>query len=288
MNDLPDIQQTEPNIKIPICQCGVENVEVPFKLQARNGNFNDMIANVSMRTNLRSSVKGISMSRLLGTLKGYLKKPLKHILIYEILKDLKKNLETDEAYIKFEFRLPMDRKSPKSDNLFPVYHKCRFEGQLVTRVERGAPQEVFKFFQGVTVQYASYCPCSAELCNHLQENGNKGFPHAQRSFANILIEGDGQTYIWLEDLVEEVEKAVKTLPAPIIKRPDEQEIARIAAENPIFVEDAVRSISERIDGMKGVRDWIIKCIHEESIHTSEAIAINYKGINGGFDYRYYL
>ena len=40
--------------------------------------------------------------------------------------------------------------------------------------------------------------------------------------------------------------------------------------------------------MQGVYDWIIKVIHEESIHTSEAIAVNYKGIDGGFDYRYFL
>ena len=104
MITLPDIQQTKPMIKMAINQVGVENVEVPFKLQAKAGGFNDMVANVSMRTNLRSHIKGISMSRLLGTLKPYLNKPLKHMLIHEILISLKKNLETDEAYIRFDFR----------------------------------------------------------------------------------------------------------------------------------------------------------------------------------------
>ena len=31
-SELPDIQETEPKLKIPIMQVGVENVEVPFTL----------------------------------------------------------------------------------------------------------------------------------------------------------------------------------------------------------------------------------------------------------------
>jgi GTP cyclohydrolase I len=145
----------------------------------------------------------------------------------------------------------------------------------------------FKFFQGANVQYASYCPCSAELSNDLKSKGSMGFPHAQRSYANILIEGEKYSYIWLEDIIESVELAIKTIPYPIIKRVDEQEIARIAAENPIFVEDAIRQISVQLDKLPAY-DWIVKCTHEESIHTSEAIAVNWKGVTGGFDYKYFL
>ena len=287
-SNLPDIQQSIPLIQMPINQVGVENVEVPFKLQAKGGGYNDMIANVSMRSNLRNNVKGISMSRLLGTLEHYLKKPLKHILIHEILLELRENLENDEAYIKFDFRMPLYKRSPISERSFPIYYKCSFEGQLVKVIERGAPTDTFKFYQGVVVQYASYCPCSAELCNDLHDKGFGGFPHAQRSYAHILIESMPNYFIWLEDVIGTVESSIKTLPYPIIKRIDEQEIARIASENPIFVEDAIRAISQSIDEMEGVSDWYVKCVHEESIHTSEAIAINYKGINGGFDFRYNL
>ena len=50
-HDLPDIQETAPDIKIPIKQVGVENVEVPFKLESKYGGFHQLEANVSMRTN---------------------------------------------------------------------------------------------------------------------------------------------------------------------------------------------------------------------------------------------
>lgn len=289
---LPDIQQTKPKIKIPIAQVGVENIQVPFLLELKNGGMKQMVANVSLRTNLDADTKGISMSRLILTLKKYIEVPLKQVLIYEILKDLAKEIGSRESYMKFDFLLPVVRKSVLTDNEFPIYHKCLFEGQMTTTQtgvqDEKVSQYSFRFFQGIIAQYTSYCPCSATLSKDLMSKGSMGFPHAQRSFAHILIQGDPNHYIWLEDILEMVESTITTLPYPIIKRIDEQEIARIAAENPIFVEDAIRAISEGLDEMEGVIDWHVFCRHEESIHTSEAIAVNWKGVPGGFDYRYYL
>ena len=292
---LPDIQSTEPNIKIPIMQVGVENVEVPFKLESKYGGFHQMTANVALRTSLDANTKGISMSRLLLTLKPYLDLPLKSKLIKEILGKIIENVGANDnaAYMTFDFRMPIIRKSIISDNQFPIYYKCRFEGQMlnvqITETDKVTKRKewYFRFFQGATIQYASYCPCSAELCDVLD---SKGLPHNQRSFAHVMIETDtyGDQYIWLEDIIEAVERAIPTLPYPVIKRVDEQEIARIAAENPMFVEDVIRAISQSISSIDGVVDWIVKCSHEESIHTSEAIAVNWKGIPGGFDGRRYL
>jgi GTP cyclohydrolase IB len=288
-NDLPDIQQSEPKIKMAIMEVGVENVEVPFILESKYGGFHHMVANVSMRTSLDSSIRGISMSRLLLTLKPYLDLPLKSKLIREILSKLLETVGTATAFMKFEFRLPIVRKSILSENAFPIYYKCRFEGRLykvkvIGMDHKEQSETYFRFFEGVTVQYASYCPCSAELsCS-----GSEGYPHNQRSFANVLIEGDTEHRIWLEDLIELIESRIKTLPYPVIKRVDEKEIGRIAKDNPMFVEDAIREISEGLEQLPGVVDWIVKCVHEESIHTSEAIAINYKGLHGGFDGRWFI
>ena len=292
MVDLPDIQSIKPKIQRPIRQVGVEGVVVPFMLELKSGGFKSMVANVSMRTNIEADVKGISMSRLIRTLRKYLELPLKKTLVREILADLVQTIGSKKSYIRFDFMLPIPRRSVKSDYEFPIFHKCSFEGHLIL-YEEGENHSIneFRFFQGVEVQYSSYCPCSAELCVDLNSKGHVGFPHAQRSFAHLVTEKDitsSEHYVWLEDLIECVEKAVPTIPYPIIKRVDEQEIARIAGENPIFVEDAIRSISNQLDALPGVCDWIVKCIHEESIHTSEAIAVNWKGVEGGFNYRYFL
>jgi GTP cyclohydrolase I len=286
---LPDIQCSTPNVKIPIKQVGVENVEVPFRLEFRSGGFCQLNANVSIRTSLDAETKGISMSRLLLTLKPYLDLPLKHKLIKQILFDLKENVGSEDSFMKFDFRMPIKRKSILSDNEFPIYYRCRFEGQYIDNYYKGTgDNSLFRFYQAVTIQYASYCPCSAELCGDLSRKGATGFPHNQRSFAHVLIEVKEGNYVWLEDIIDSIESKIKTLPYPVIKRVDEQEIARVAAENPMFVEDAIRSISQALDDNEKIYDWIVKCSHEESIHTSEAIAINWKGIEGGFDGRRYL
>jgi len=283
--ELPDIQKNKPIIEIPIKQVGVENVEVPFKLESKHGGFHQLIANVSMKTDLDEDTKGISMSRLIRTLQPYLDLPLKHKLIKLILEDIRKNVGGVSCSMKFEFRFPILKKSIKSENEFPLYYKCRFEAQLYQNINI---YSVFDFYQGIVVQYASYCPCSAELCNHLVSQEKNGFPHNQRAFANVLVETKEPHYIWLEDIIEAVESSVKVLPYPIIKREDEQAIAENAAKNPMFVEDAIRNISVAVNDIKGVEDWIIKCSHEESIHTSEAIAVNWKGIDGGFDGRRFI
>jgi GTP cyclohydrolase I len=294
--NLPDIQKTEPTLKIPIKQVGVEGVEVPFRLERRptfkelTGEPMNLYGLVSMRTNVPEHLKGISMSRFLRTLGTHLDKPLKRWVIQEILKELQEKVGSDNSFMKFEFKLPRNKKSPLSSNSFPIYYPCRFEGQYQSNLvdnDSYEPLDNYRFFQGVRVQYAAYCPCSAELCMHLYEKGAIGFPHNQRAFADILVESDLKNYVWLEDIIDAVENGIKTLPYPIIKRNDEQEIARVAAENPLFVEDAIRIISKNLSDMP-VKDWIVKCTHEESIHTSNAIAINWKGIDNGFDGRRFI
>jgi len=287
---LPDMQCELPNIPTPINQVGVEDVEVPFLLESKYGGFRQLIANVTMMTNLDESTKGISMSRLLLTLKPYLELPLKSNLIRDIIEKILINVGGTSAFMRFEFKLPLTKKSIKTDNEFPLYYKCKFEGQVFKSEiplssDTKAPVNIFRFFQGVIIQYASYCPCSAELCNALDGDG---FPHNQRSFAHILTEIDTDHYVWLEDIINAVENNIHTLIYPIIKRIDEQEIARVAAKNPLFVEDSIRIISDSINKLPGVLDWIIRCVHQESIHPSNAIAINWKGITGGFDGRRYI
>lgn len=291
MNDLPDIQCSEPAVKKAIQQVGVQNIELPFILDSRDGGARQMVADVSMRTNLDENTKGISMSRLLLTLKKYLDVPLKQKLIAEILREIRENVGSTESFIRFDFRMPRIKHSILSENSFPIFYKCGFEGQMLMRTTHRSPTnpvEIFRFFQRVQIQYASYCPCSAELSKDLRSKGKDGFPHAQRSYADITAEIKPYSILWLEDIIDNVEDKIPTLPYPIIKRVDEQELARVASEYPIFVEDAARMIADGLDNNCDIIDWALKCTHEESIHTSEAIAMMYKGIIGGLGSRYFI
>jgi len=281
---LPDIQHSlGPEIQIPIAQVGVQNVKAPIILDSMFGGTHELLARIAMSTDLGPTWKGISMSKLHRNLIRYLDKPLKHETLKTILSEFKTEVETDsnDSFINFQFEMPVHKKSPKSAHVFPQYYECAFEGRLVGTN--------FRFFQKVVVPYASYCPCSSSLCDHLSENGSKGYPHAQRCKAEVLVEIQETQKLWLEEIILLVEYRIKTIPYPILQRVDEQEVARIAGENPLFVEDAIRRISEGLNELNmSVKDWIVKCTHEESIHTSDAIAINFKGIEGGFTGTIYL
>ena len=103
-----------------------------------------------------------------------------------------------------------------------------------------------------------------------------------------MVEVKPNNIIWLESLIELIENSVKTFTVPILRRSDEQEFARIAFENPMFVEDAIRRISNSLNKQEMVYDWIAKCTHLESIHQSNAISLCYKGVENGFNGTYFL
>lgn len=276
-NDLPDIQQSKPTVEIPIKYVGVENIDIPFLLYSKyNNDFFNIVTSTDVMCGLTSDKKGISMSRGIRTLKNYINKQIDQKTIKKMLSDFQEILESESVFIKFRFKYPIFRKSIVSDNIFPVYYNAMFNGNL--------DKDSFHFYQGIRIQYASYCPCSAELTKDLKRQGLNGFPHNQRSYAYIITKTSEDTEkLFLEDINELVENVINTVPYAIIKREDEQAIAEIASRNPLFVEDAIRLISNELDNKKEILDWFVKCVHEESIHTSEAVAINYKGIENGLN-----
>lgn len=283
VDNLPDIQHSsKPEFPYYINQIGVEGVKVPIKLDSLYGGTHNLIANVTMTTDLKEDIKGISMSMLLRTLIKYLDKPLKHDSIKQILQEFKTAVETDSEHsqVQFSFELPINKMAPKSHLVFPQFYPSSFIGKL--------DHDEFRFFQKVKTQYSSYCPCSASLVDNLKENGLNGYPHAQRSFAELLVEVKPENIIWLESLIELIENAVSNKVYPILRRIDEQEVARVAGENPQFVEDSIRRICNRLNQENTIFDWIVKCYHEESLHMNNAMAISWKGIEKGFRGTYYL
>ena len=276
--DLPDIQETQPEIRTPIQRVGVGNVELPFLLMLRDGSSSYIQVNAmtEMVCYLDLSTRGISMSRFTRILQPYLSKPLKRVTMERILNDFMVSHRTHTASIKFSFKIPVIKESPISDNAFPQYYQCSFKSVF--------SNSQFKFYESVRVQYSAYCPCSAALSH----DGKFGYPHNQRAFADVLVRTKPRAYVWLEDVIDLIESSIKTIPYPIVKRSDEKWIAGTAKSNPQFVEDAIRKISFKLDKTRDVIDWFVKCTHEESIHTSDAIAINWKGVENGFDETTYI
>ena len=80
------------------------------------------------------------------------------------------------------------------------------------------------------------------------------------------------SFIWLEDVVEAVEGCASSPVYALLKREDEKFVTERAYDNPVFVEDLVRSCLESLQTLDGVQ-WIeVEARSHESIHKHEAVA----------------
>jgi GTP cyclohydrolase I len=114
------------------------------------------------------------------------------------------------------------------------------------------------------------------------ESGNAGTAHAQRSLARVLVQATNENSVSPIVLIDQIEKALGTPVQAAVKREDEQEFARINAENLMFCEDACRRLKSLFDSSKAICDYRVEVTHFESLHPHDAVAISVKGIGGGY------
>jgi GTP cyclohydrolase I len=270
MDNLPDIQEnTKPEIESFIDCVGIDNVKVPIHFADNHNNY-QVLASVHMGADLDCKTRAVSLSRFISYLSEYNNKLI--IIPDDIFKLLKlfckisKN-ESKTSNIRFDFDYMINRKSFISENIFPQFYKCFFQFELIN--------DDLNIYQGLEIPYFSVCPCSQALCV------NKGVPHSQRCKMNLFLHNEKIKNF--NYLINELEDIVANKMYPIIKRVDEREIAVRALENTFFVEDIIRKVTKKLNDITVIKDWIVKCVHEDSIHQHDVFAIAYKGINNGFN-----
>ena len=108
-------------------------------------------------------------------------------------------------------------------------------------------------------------------------------PHSQRSYAKIKVELEGcRTDFPIDNLIDQVEGALKTPVQAAVKREDEQEFARLNGANLMFCEDAARRIKTVLDDEEEYHDYWVRVDHVESLHPHNAVSIVTKGLNDGY------
>jgi GTP cyclohydrolase I len=122
--------------------------------------------------------------------------------------------------------------------------------------------------------YSSTCPCSLELSEHARRTRRQiATPHSQRSVARVSLEITGGGPLWFEDVVDLCTAAIRTETQVMVKREDEQAFAELNGSHPIFVEDAVRLLCDRLKGDARVGDFRVVASHQESLHSHDAVSI---------------
>ena len=78
--------------------------------------------------------------------------------------------------------------------------------------------------------------------------------------------------IWIEDLIELVERSASCDVYSLLKREDEKYVTERAYDNPKFVEDVVREISEKMTANDNITYFAVWAENIESIHNHNAYA----------------
>ncbi|MEN9501381.1 MAG: hypothetical protein RI964_666 [Pseudomonadota bacterium] len=303
---MPDIaKQPHAGPKGTLNWVGMSQIELPIFLPNPNGGTTQALARVQAYVNLiDSNSKGIHMSRLYLALDNTLgmKELTPEVLRQTISQFVDSHAGlSDAAYLECRFDYFERRNSLLSQNSgwknYPV---------KVAAILRNG---IIETEISVEVPYSSTCPCSAALARQLIQEGFRSTfgddittvdanvvyewlgttqgiratPHSQRSIAQVKVKlAEKSRQLPITSLIDRIEGALKTPVQATVKREDEQEFARLNAENLMFCEDAARRLKTALNDDISLRDFWVRVNHMESLHAHDAVAIVVKGIDGGY------
>lgn len=274
LDSMPDLQNAD-FVGIPIDFVGIQGMHLPLKIREKNGDFQEVMAEVTGTVSLDAYNRGVNLSRILRTLYKSKDDIFDINKVEEVLRNYQKDLKTFDAHIlmNFKYRIWQDSLVSKKVDGTPEggwqYYDVTFDCNLDVSGE-------FKKIMHVQYLYSSSCPCSTALSEHAAyARGLYGIPHSQRSVAKLSLEFDD--LIWIEDVISMCNAALKTEVLVFCKREDEQAFAILNGSQPKFVEDAIRFLADELNSHKNVTDYKVICSHLESLHAHNAVAVITKG-----------
>jgi len=252
-----DIQNEKDNREIPIDKVGVKNIKFPIIVQDRKNETQHTVADIDIFVELPKEHRGTHMSRFLEVLNSYHKESLIDNL-KPLLSEVKNKLNSKKAYISIRFPYFIEKKAPVSKMTSLLNYDCVFEAVM---------GDDYEFYLGVTVPVSALCPCSKEISDY--------GAHNQRSYVNLKVKF--ADFIWLEEMIEVIETSASCEVYPLLKRPDEKYVTEYAFDHPVFVEDIVRNVTEKLKEDHRIFWFCVESENIESIHNHSAYAsVEYK------------
>lgn len=258
---MKDIQNEFDSRGIDIQKVGIKNFSIPLNIRRKNSSNQVVNANACMSVSLPKHYKGTHMSRFVEILnewqtKDMLGSDLKGCV--EAIVD-KLSAVNGELVLSFEYFVKKIAPVSKYESVMP--YECTFKSVLSNYKSEN---ENYKFTLGVKVPVLTLCPCSKEI----SEYG----AHNQRAIVNVNVSYDRYEHIWIEDLIEVVEKCASNPVYPLLKREDEKFVTENAYNNPKFVEDVLRDVIVEFRENPIINEFEVECESMESIHNHSAWA----------------
>jgi GTP cyclohydrolase IB len=248
---LTDIQSQHDDRNIAIDQVGVKDISYPITVMDKAGPQQHTVARVNMYVDLPHNFRGTHMSRFIEVLNNY-RGGISTSNIRHILADMKDLLNAERAHFDITFPFFMMKEAPVSRAQGKMEYICRILGDSADEC----------YMLEVRVPVLSLCPCSKEI--------SKYGAHNQRSLITVQIRA--KEIIWIEDLIILAESSASSEIYSLLKREDEKFVTERSYENPMFVEDMVRTVAGKLSSLHGILGFTVESENMESIHNHSAYA----------------
>ena len=250
---MPDMQSQPDGRQIPIDKVGVKGLRYPIAVKDRQKGLQHTVGLFDLFVNLPHDFKGTHMSRFIEVLNEF-RGEISMEKFQQILEKIKNKLNAQSAHMTVEFPYFIEKMAPVTETPGLMAYTCFMSGALT---------ESFDLIVGVEVPVTTVCPCSKEISDHGAHN-QRGLVRVQLKF---------KKFFWIEEIIEVVESSVSSEIYSLLKRPDEKYVTERAFENPMFVEDVVRSALSMLREKDNFPWYRIEAENFESIHNHSAYAM---------------
>ncbi len=251
---LPDTQNSQDTRNIPIDQVGIKDIKHPIVVRDRSGREQHTVANFNMYVSLPHEFKGTHMSRFIEILNKH-EYEITVESFHRMIRETADLLEAESSYIEMTFPYFVKKSAPISG----VTSLLNYDVSFIGEIKNGETQVTVKAVIPVT----SLCPCSKSISDY--------GAHNQRSHVTVAVRVDD--FVWIEELIDMVEKVASCELFSLLKRPDEKYVTEKAYDNPKFVEDLVRDVAVKFNEDDRIRAYAIESENFESIHNHSAYAL---------------
>lgn len=269
---------------IEITKVGIRNFVSPIDVVRQGGETFRGKGTFSCYVSLKEHLKGTHMSRISQVIQETtLNRNIDNTTLGGLADELLAKLETDNVYLKLKFDYPLKQQSLHSINKETGEPNFGWMYYPTVIELRKSIDGKTKGYYTIDFLYSSTCPCSFMMSEHWRaETGHPAAPHSQRSCMQTTVEFELGSNFHIEDLIQHHRAAIKTeVLGSIVKRSDELSFAIVNAQQPMFVEDAVRYMYDQLSKDSRITDFVVVSNHFESLHDHDATAIVSKGIPGG-------
>ncbi len=293
---LPDTQDDTPSVPIKLTRVGVTGVKKLLQLERTNKRPIILLPTFDAFVDLPSDQKGVHMSRNPEAISEVLEEVAKDstVAVETLCAKIVEKMMTKHEYAKrVEITMTTDfmfmKESPVTKNI--TQEMAQLKAKAVGLRDDNGNIEIKKSI-GAELIGMTVCPCAQEsvresdktrLLEFLDEETAQKVldtvtfaSHNQRGVGTIYIEVPENKVVNAEDLIDIIEASMSSPVRELLKRPDENATVMNAHRKPVFVEDCVRNMMEKMAQKYAdfPDDTIITARQEnqESIHRHNAFA----------------